>query len=58
MQVKPKRLLKNIPLRLPIPFSNRNEFIIEISVDLRSELLGHFRWLDLISPPSSIILNR
>jgi hypothetical protein len=30
-----------MPLRLPIQFGNRNELIVELGVDLRSELLGH-----------------
>jgi hypothetical protein len=33
-----------MPLRLPIPFGNRNELIVELGVDLRSELLGHRGW--------------
>jgi hypothetical protein len=40
LQVEPERLLENMPLRLPIPLGNRNELIVELGVDLRSELLG------------------
>jgi len=40
VQVKPERLFQNMPLRLPIPLGNRHELIVELGVDLRSELLG------------------
>ena len=40
VQVEGERLLKNMPLGLPISLGNRNEFIVELGVDLRSELLG------------------
>jgi hypothetical protein len=40
VQVEPERLLENMPLRLPIPLGNCHEFIVELGVDLRSELLG------------------
>ena len=29
VQVKPQRLLKNMPLGLPIPFGKRNELILK-----------------------------
>jgi hypothetical protein len=44
VEVERKRLLENMPLRLPILFGNRNELIVELGVDLRSELLGHRGW--------------
>jgi hypothetical protein len=44
VQVKRERLLENMPLRLPILLGNRNEFIVELGVDLRSELLRHPGW--------------
>jgi hypothetical protein len=44
VQVERKRLLENMPLRLPILLGNRNELIVELGVDLRSELLGHRGW--------------
>ena len=40
MQVEPQSLLENMPLGLPILLGNRNEFIVELSVNLRSEFLG------------------
>ena len=41
VQVERERLFENIPLRLPILLGNRNELIVELGVDLGSELLGH-----------------
>ena len=40
MQIEPQSLLENMPLGLPILLGNRNEFIVELSVNLRSEFLG------------------
>jgi len=56
VQVKPQRLLENMPLRLPILFGNRNELIVELGVDLRSELLGHGGWHGSL-PSSSTYLT-
>ncbi len=43
VQVEPKRLLKNMPLRLPILLRHRHELVVELPVDLRSEFLrSHF----------------
>src|ERR1700681_4414151 len=38
VQVELERLFENIPLRLPILLGNRNELIVELGVDLGSEL--------------------
>src|SRR6202040_4201846 len=40
VQVEPERLFENIPLRLPILLRHRNELIIKLGVNLRSELLS------------------
>ena len=56
VQVKPERLLENMPLRLPILLGNRNKFIVELGVDLRSELLGHRGWHGPPPPCSTPIL--
>jgi hypothetical protein len=40
VQIERERLLENVPLGLPIPLGNRRELIIELGVDLRSELFG------------------
>jgi hypothetical protein len=37
VQVEPERLFENIPLRLPILLRNRNELIVKLGVNLRSE---------------------
>jgi hypothetical protein len=44
VQIEPERLFENMPLRLPILLGNRNELIVKLGVDLRSELLGHRGW--------------
>jgi hypothetical protein len=51
VQIELESLLENMPLRLPISFRNRNELIVELGVDLRSELLGGWHGLP---PPYSI----
>jgi hypothetical protein len=38
--VEPERLFENIPLRFPILLRNRNELIVMLGVDLRSELVA------------------
>ena len=50
VQVEPERLFENIPLRLPILLRNRNELIVKLGVNLRSELLGDRGWHGLPPP--------
>ena len=57
VQVELERLLENMPLRLPIPLGHRNELIVELGVDLRSELLGLRGWHDPPPLSSSAILS-
>jgi hypothetical protein len=56
VQVERKRLLENMPLRLPILLGNRNQLIVELGVDLWSELLGLRGWYGLPPPYSTPIL--
>jgi hypothetical protein len=45
-----------MPLRLPILLGHRHEFIVELCVDLRSELLGH-HFINLAIRISLVIPN-
>jgi hypothetical protein len=44
VQVELQRLFKNMPFGLPTLLGNRNEFVIELSVNLGSEFFGRRGW--------------
>jgi hypothetical protein len=44
VQVERERLLENMPFGLPILLGNRNELVVKLGVDLRSELFRSWRW--------------